>query len=181
MHAEPENCSNLMIQPPNASTSSILPALLSRLSSPSPSIHHGFTLIITNCVLKSFRVDPSHLKNEMKCLQQINSDRLCSDINECDKDNGGCAELCVNTKGSRRCECGRGRVLGEDGLTCRGMYLTGLHAGTYNPSPLVVATCAASHRDCRLSCQQWRLQPRLQHPAGQLSVPLSQRIGAGGG
>ncbi|XP_036071298.1 oncoprotein-induced transcript 3 protein isoform X2 [Oryzias melastigma] len=43
----------------------------------------------------------------------------CGYINECDKDNGGCAELCVNTKGSRRCECGRGRVLGEDGLTCR--------------------------------------------------------------
>ncbi|XP_051816274.1 oncoprotein-induced transcript 3 protein isoform X2 [Acanthochromis polyacanthus] len=45
--------------------------------------------------------------------------QTCLDVNECDKANGGCAELCVNTKGSRRCECGRGRVLDEDGRNCR--------------------------------------------------------------
>lgn len=49
-----------------------------------------------------------------------------SDVNECEKGNGGCAEVCVNTKGSRRCECGQGRVLDEDGHNCRGtsLYLT---------------------------------------------------------
>lgn len=45
---------------------------------------------------------------------------MCPDVNECEKGNGGCAELCVNTKGSRRCECGSGRVLDEDGRKCRG-------------------------------------------------------------
>ncbi|XP_041865891.1 oncoprotein-induced transcript 3 protein [Melanotaenia boesemani] len=44
--------------------------------------------------------------------------QTCLDINECDKGNGGCAEVCVNTKGSRRCECGRGLVLNEDGHNC---------------------------------------------------------------
>lgn len=44
------------------------------------------------------------------------------DVNECEKDNGGCAELCVNTKGSRRCECERGRVLDKDGLNCKGIW-----------------------------------------------------------
>lgn len=43
-----------------------------------------------------------------------------SDVNECERSNGGCAEVCVNTKGSRRCECGPGRVLDEDGQNCRG-------------------------------------------------------------
>lgn len=45
---------------------------------------------------------------------------FCSDVNECEKDNGGCAEICVNTKGSRQCECGPGRGLDETGLNCRG-------------------------------------------------------------
>ncbi|MED6289330.1 Oncoprotein-induced transcript 3 protein [Characodon lateralis] len=45
--------------------------------------------------------------------------QMCLDVNECDKENGGCAEVCVNTKGSRRCECGQGRVLDEDGRNCR--------------------------------------------------------------
>lgn len=50
-------------------------------------------------------------------------------MNECEKGNGGCAELCVNTKGSRRCECGPGRVLDEDGHNCRGasIYMLCVH------------------------------------------------------
>ncbi|KAK5853844.1 hypothetical protein PBY51_014967 [Eleginops maclovinus] len=45
--------------------------------------------------------------------------QTCLDVNECEKGNGGCAELCVNTKDSRRCECVRGRVLDKDGHSCR--------------------------------------------------------------
>ncbi|XP_021170345.2 oncoprotein-induced transcript 3 protein isoform X2 [Fundulus heteroclitus] len=45
--------------------------------------------------------------------------QTCLDVNECEKENGGCAEVCMNTKGSRRCECGRGRVLDEGGRNCR--------------------------------------------------------------
>ncbi|XP_028651045.1 oncoprotein-induced transcript 3 protein [Erpetoichthys calabaricus] len=44
--------------------------------------------------------------------------QTCLDVNECEKDNGGCAEICVNLKGSHRCECGVGRVLGPDGKSC---------------------------------------------------------------
>lgn len=42
------------------------------------------------------------------------------DVNECEKGNGGCAEVCINTKGSRRCECGPGKVLDVDGKSCKG-------------------------------------------------------------
>ncbi|XP_057703483.1 oncoprotein-induced transcript 3 protein isoform X2 [Corythoichthys intestinalis] len=47
--------------------------------------------------------------------------QTCMDVNECEKANGGCAEICVNTKGSRRCECRPGRVPDETGLNCREM------------------------------------------------------------
>ncbi|XP_071379048.1 oncoprotein-induced transcript 3 protein [Centroberyx affinis] len=52
--------------------------------------------------------------------------QTCLDVNECEKGNGGCAEVCVNTKGSSRCECGPGRVLDEDGRNCR--EIEGCHA-----------------------------------------------------
>ncbi|KAH0623557.1 hypothetical protein JD844_006447 [Phrynosoma platyrhinos] len=40
------------------------------------------------------------------------------DENECERNNGGCSEFCINLKNSYRCECGVGHVLGEDGKTC---------------------------------------------------------------
>lgn len=43
-----------------------------------------------------------------------------SDDNECEQNNGGCSEFCVNLKNSYRCECGIGRTLGSDGKTCEG-------------------------------------------------------------
>uniref|UniRef100_A0A672SAJ9 Oncoprotein induced transcript 3 n=1 Tax=Sinocyclocheilus grahami TaxID=75366 RepID=A0A672SAJ9_SINGR len=45
--------------------------------------------------------------------------QTCLDVNECEKGNGGCAEICINTKGSRRCECGPGKVLDLDGKSCK--------------------------------------------------------------
>lgn len=45
---------------------------------------------------------------------------VVSDVNECEKENGGCAEICINTKGSRRCECGPSKVLDMDGKSCKG-------------------------------------------------------------
>ncbi|XP_018593706.2 oncoprotein-induced transcript 3 protein [Scleropages formosus] len=44
--------------------------------------------------------------------------QTCLDLNECERNNGGCAEVCVNTKGSRRCDCGPGKVLAQDGQSC---------------------------------------------------------------
>ncbi|KAJ8418052.1 hypothetical protein AAFF_G00137610 [Aldrovandia affinis] len=51
--------------------------------------------------------------------------QTCLDVNECERANGGCAEVCVNTKGSRRCECGPGRALAVDGQSC--MDVKGCH------------------------------------------------------
>uniref|UniRef100_A0A8C1IN57 Oncoprotein induced transcript 3 n=1 Tax=Cyprinus carpio TaxID=7962 RepID=A0A8C1IN57_CYPCA len=45
--------------------------------------------------------------------------QTCLDVNECEKGNGGCAEICINTKGSRRCECGPGKKLDVDGRSCK--------------------------------------------------------------
>ncbi|XP_053307294.1 oncoprotein-induced transcript 3 protein [Spea bombifrons] len=44
--------------------------------------------------------------------------QTCLDENECEQNNGGCNEICVNLKNSHRCDCGKGRVLGSDGKTC---------------------------------------------------------------
>ncbi|KAM9701485.1 oncoprotein-induced transcript 3 protein isoform 2-T2 [Dama dama] len=44
--------------------------------------------------------------------------QTCFDENECEQNNGGCSEICVNLKNSYRCECGVGRVLRSDGKTC---------------------------------------------------------------
>lgn len=43
-----------------------------------------------------------------------------TDENECEQNNGGCSEICVNLKNSYRCECGVGHVLRSDGKTCEG-------------------------------------------------------------
>ena len=43
-----------------------------------------------------------------------------ADINECLSNNGGCAQVCVNTPGSYRCSCDPGFTLGMDGKLCYG-------------------------------------------------------------
>ncbi|XP_063791818.1 epidermal growth factor-like protein 8 [Pseudophryne corroboree] len=40
------------------------------------------------------------------------------DIDECRRPSRYCPQLCVNTRGSYRCECNAGYVLGEDGKSC---------------------------------------------------------------
>ena len=36
------------------------------------------------------------------------NERLCIDVDECQVNNAGCEQLCVNEKGSFRCECNTG-------------------------------------------------------------------------
>ncbi|KAI8488027.1 hypothetical protein Bbelb_341450 [Branchiostoma belcheri] len=40
------------------------------------------------------------------------------DIDECDTDNGGCAQMCTNNVGSFECSCNAGYVLNADGMSC---------------------------------------------------------------
>ena len=47
---------------------------------------------------------------------------FCTDINECDVDNGECEHLCNNTDGSYYCSCHRGyQLLENDTFNCTGM------------------------------------------------------------
>eukprot|EP00128_Syssomonas_multiformis_P005463 Colp12_sorted_trinity150504_noHs@20960 len=43
----------------------------------------------------------------------------CTDINECQTNNGGCSQTCQNTAGSFRCVCGADYALQTDGRTCK--------------------------------------------------------------
>ncbi|XP_049634076.1 growth arrest-specific protein 6 [Suncus etruscus] len=46
--------------------------------------------------------------------------RLCdSDINECDRDNGGCSQICYNRPGSFHCACYSGYALAPNSKTCQ--------------------------------------------------------------
>ena len=46
-----------------------------------------------------------------------------ADINECDQQNGGCLQSCINTKGSFVCTCTPGYQLGVDGRSCYREYI----------------------------------------------------------
>ena len=43
-----------------------------------------------------------------------------SDVNECETDNGGCSDSCVNREGSFECKCKDGYKVGDDKKTCEG-------------------------------------------------------------
>lgn len=42
----------------------------------------------------------------------------CTDLNECEVNNGGCEHICTNTDGSYECSCYDGYALNTDGHTC---------------------------------------------------------------
>ena len=45
-----------------------------------------------------------------------------SGVNECDTNNGGCAQICIDTVGSFVCSCQSGYTLASNGLSCNGTY-----------------------------------------------------------
>ena len=45
---------------------------------------------------------------------------LVSDADECVLGNGGCAQVCINTEGSFRCDCTPGYTMATNGLDCVG-------------------------------------------------------------
>jgi hypothetical protein len=50
-----------------------------------------------------------------ECVQSLHTDD-----DECGSDNGGCAQLCMNTPSSFVCGCREGYVLSSDGINCNG-------------------------------------------------------------
>ena len=41
-----------------------------------------------------------------------------ADIDECDTDNGGCIQACIDTEGSYSCDCYQGYTSTDDGISC---------------------------------------------------------------
>ena len=41
-------------------------------------------------------------------------------MDECQINNGGCAQICVNTDGSFQCSCNSGYILAADNMGCDG-------------------------------------------------------------
>ena len=41
--------------------------------------------------------------------------------NECESDNGGCEQICIDTFLSNNCSCSTGYTLNDDGQTCSGL------------------------------------------------------------
>ncbi|XP_006006520.1 oncoprotein-induced transcript 3 protein [Latimeria chalumnae] len=72
--------------------------------------------------------------------------QTCLDVNECEHNNGGCSEICVNLKSSHRCECGIGRIVGPDGKTCE--EIEGCHNNNGGCSHLCVMVEGTYQCDC---------------------------------
>ncbi|XP_008834843.1 oncoprotein-induced transcript 3 protein isoform X1 [Nannospalax galili] len=72
--------------------------------------------------------------------------QTCFDENECEQNNGGCSEICVNLKNSHRCECGVGRVLRSDGKTC------GDIEGCHNNNGGCSHSCLGSEKGYQCEC-----------------------------
>jgi len=50
--------------------------------------------------------------------ENIDGGRNCNNINECDTNNGGCAQNCTDSEGSHTCSCDTGYTLNADGVSC---------------------------------------------------------------
>lgn len=47
----------------------------------------------------------------------------CDDINECEENNAGCSQICMNTPGSVFCLCNDGFILEENSKICKGINI----------------------------------------------------------
>ena len=70
---------------------------------------------------------PALVHDNILCWRFIMLDIMCSpiilDIDECSDGSNNCAQNCINTAGSYRCNCNSGYTLATDGSSCTGMVL----------------------------------------------------------
>ena len=70
------------------------------------------------CLIK----DPAKVTYTNIVIEACSIILYSADIDECQTDNGGCAQNCVNTEGSHKCSCYNGFEMTSDGYTCVGEY-----------------------------------------------------------
>ncbi|XP_061765921.1 oncoprotein-induced transcript 3 protein isoform X1 [Nerophis ophidion] len=108
--------------------------------------------------------------------------QTCLDVNECETANGGCAEVCVNTKGSRRCECGPGRVLEENGVDCKGVA-AGCHVNnggcSHGCSSLLDSHLCHCPRGLQLSNDKRTCQVPVQCDPSSITVSVPKDLVGG--
>ena len=79
------------------------------------------TLTSGKCLTIDFTYNVCLQANYNHCSTWINNDVLSIvDINECNSNNGGCEDSCVNTDGSYYCTCDTGYSLDSDKHDCNG-------------------------------------------------------------
>nr|CAD7446656.1 unnamed protein product [Timema bartmani] len=74
-------------------------------------------------VISEMSTEPPTTLAPMTCPPGFNipdTGERCADVNECARDNGGCAQYCSNSRGSFRCSCRLGYALDVDGSSCIG-------------------------------------------------------------
>ena len=57
---------------------------------------------------------------------------ICTDVNECATDNGGCSQTCTNNNGSYTCSCPAGYTTPDNGVTCDGMLVNKIRLWSNN-------------------------------------------------
>ena len=78
-------------------------------------IHVHVTMDLSYCIIKDPAMVYANTFIKACCMVPHNTD-----IDECQTDNGGCAQNCVNTDGSHKCSCYNGFEMTSDGYTCVG-------------------------------------------------------------
>ena len=78
---------------------------------------------------------------------------LDKDLNECETENGGCAQICTNTHGSFECSCITGYNLAADNLGCDGKKYHHNHLELCGYFCVYYCDCRCE----RVCIQQWRL------------------------
>nr|CAD7456484.1 unnamed protein product [Timema tahoe] len=104
---------------------SFLPQHLGRILLPlSSTSHAGHGLEdLPRYILDKMSTEPPTTLAPMTCPPGFNipdTGERCADVNECARDNGGCAQYCSNSRGSFRCSCRLGYALDVDGSSCIG-------------------------------------------------------------